>query len=118
MKFYEFTAYKCTAHECAWSDYQRYSDWDFFIQNGSNITDCGQCMALCDGSQNCTSLECGPDQLLPDGTIINGYCSYWTHGLCESATEFTLNPHNYIWTCKKEKTGNIYSYFCIIRGSI
>ena len=62
-------------------------------------------MERCDEDQLCTSLECGPNQDMQDGTVINGYCAYWYHGLCESEEEFSLNPANLIWTCKKIQTG-------------
>ena len=58
-------------------------------------------MSKCDNDQSCGSVECGPDQSLPDGTILKGQCSWWKTGVCETAAEFSINPHNYILTCKK-----------------
>ena len=58
-------------------------------------------MKHCDEDSLCTSLECGPDQEMQDGTMIKGYCAYWYNGACDSAEEFKINPGNRIWTCKK-----------------
>ena len=101
--------YQCTYHECKWSDYIKNIDWGFYLQNGRNITGCSLCMAECDRDSLCSSIECGTDQHLQDGTVITPYCSYWRNGKCEEADEFKLNPGNFIWTCKKKNTGILSS---------
>ena len=58
-------------------------------------------MSKCDIDPSCGSVECGPDQVLPDNTTLKGQCGWWKTGVCETAAEFSINPHNYIWTCKK-----------------
>ena len=62
-------------------------------------------MKHCDEDSLCTSLECGPDQEMQDGTMIKGYCAYWYNGACDSEEEFSINPGNLIWTCKKIQAG-------------
>ena len=60
-------------------------------------------MARCDNDPSCGSVECGPDQDLPDGKTLEGYCSWWKVGKCEAAAEFSTNPQNLILTCKKQR---------------
>ena len=62
-------------------------------------------MAKCDEDVDCSSLECGSDQKFLDGRIKKAHCSYWRSGSCEKAEEFTMNPFNYIRTCKKKEAG-------------
>ena len=88
--------YRCTGHECPWSAYIE----------GTDIDSCEMCMSRCDIDPSCGSVECGPDQHLPDGTVLNGHCSWWRKGVCETAAEFSTNPANYIWTCKKQRKFN------------
>ena len=95
--------YRCTGHECPWSQYKENIDFGFWEINGHRITSCADCMVLCDDNESCGSVECGPDQDLPDGTKIMGYCAWWRPGVCETAAEFTTNPANYIWTCQKQR---------------
>ena len=95
--------YRCTGHECPWSAYIEGQDWGFYKNNGQHINSCKACMSRCDNTTSCGSIECGPDQPLTDGTVLRGYCSWWREGLCETAQEFSTNPHNYIWTCKKQR---------------
>ena len=94
--------YRCTGHECPWSQYNNGTDFGFYEEGGGHIKDCGSCMAKCDEDPSCGSVECGPDQPLPDGTVLEGYCSWWRTGKCETAAEFSTNPNNYILTCKKQ----------------
>ena len=101
--------YKCTHHECEWIGYEKDLDWGFFYAyDGTNITGCAPCMAMCDKNTSCTSLECGEDQPMPDGSVKSAYCSYWTGSKCQKPEEFTLNPNNYIVTCKKESIGMLF----------
>ena len=95
--------YRCTWHECPWSAYIEGADWGFYKENGGDIDSCEICMSRCDMDPACGSVECGPDQNLPDGTVLSGHCSWWRKGFCETAAEFSTNPANYIWTCKKQR---------------
>ena len=98
--------YMCTQHECNWCEYEKDVEWGFYKQYGSHISGCSRCMAFCDADVSCTSLECGEDQYLLDGTVKMAHCSWWRNRTCEKASEFTLNPPNYILTCtKRNKTG-------------
>ena len=99
---YQLT-YRCTGYECPWSNYNNCTDFGFYKEGEEHINDCGSCMAKCDNDSLCGSVECGPDQPLPDGRVLKGYCSWWRTGNCESAAEFSTNPENYIWTCKKQR---------------
>ena len=94
--------YRCTHHECPWSQYKEDTDFGFWTDSGERIANCERCMERCDNNQTCGSVECGPDQALPSGSILFGYCSWWRKGVCETAAEFTTNPNNYILTCKKQ----------------
>ena len=94
--------YRCTHHECPWSHYEEDTDFGFWTDNGERIASCTRCMELCDNDPSCGSVECGPDQDLPSGSVLSGYCSWWKAGKCEAAAEFTTNPANYILTCKKQ----------------
>ena len=98
---YQLT-YRCTGHECPWSQYNNGTDFGYYMEREEHIDDCGSCMSKCDNDPFCGSVECGPDQPLPDGTILKGYCSWWRKGKCETAAEFSTNPENYVWTCKKQ----------------
>ena len=93
--------FKCTHYECNWNDFTKGRDWDFYTDNGRNITGCNTCMQRCQEDSNCHSLECGEDQPLPDGTTKYAHCTWWNKNSCFKYEEFTLNPQNYIWTCKK-----------------
>ena len=62
-------------------------------------------MALCDKDERCSSLECGEDMNLPDDSVKRAHCSWWSNKTCQKAEEFTLNPANYILTCKKTNIG-------------
>ena len=93
--------YKCTWHECAWSQYEKGTDWGFYKEGGEDIRTCDVCMRRCDEDPSCGSVECGNDQPLLDGTVIKSYCSWWRKGSCETADEFTTNPKDFIMTCKK-----------------
>ena len=94
--------YKCTHHNCPWSEYQKDVHWGFYIEMGANITGCELCMTKCDHNMSCGSVECGEDQPLLDGTVVKAHCSWWRKGSCETAEEFTTNPADFIWTCKKK----------------
>ena len=97
--------YKCTHHECNWADYKKGLDWDFYTENGRNISGCRSCMEQCQANPQCQSIECGNDQPLLDGTVIPAYCSWWRKGACQTSDEFSLNGLNFIWTCTKK--GNL-----------
>ena len=94
--------YKCTGHECPWSHYKEGIHWGFYKEDGKNIGTCEDCMSRCDNDPACGSVECGVDQTLPDGTVIEAHCSWWLKGSCQTAAEFSTNPSNLIWTCKKK----------------
>ena len=101
------TNYKASYCECRWDEYQQDSgdgtgDWGFYTEAGSNITDCATCMQKCSLDSNCGSVECGTNQTLIDGTVITPHCTWWRTGVCETAQEFKLNPHNLIITAKKK----------------
>ena len=93
----------CTHHECNWNDFTKGTDWDFYTDNGRNISGCSPCMQKCEVDPNCYSLECGEDQPLPDGTTKYAHCSWWNEHSCFKYEDFTLNAPNYIWTCRKQK---------------
>ena len=78
------------------------TDYGFWEDGGQPIDSCQRCMERCDNDQSCGSVECGPDQDLPDGSTLPGHCSWWKVGKCETAAEFTTNPPNSIWTCMKQ----------------
>ena len=100
--------YRCTHHECPWSQYEEDIDFGFWKDGEERITSCQTCMERCNNDPSCGSVECGPDHNLPDGTVLYGYCSWWAVGKCEKAAEFSTNPANYIWTCKKERKFKSY----------
>ena len=88
------------------SEYTENVDWGIYLdQHRQNNTGCASCMERCDTGEQCSSVECGNDQELLDGTVIKAHCSYWYNGFCERAHEFNLNPSNTNLTCKKIKTG-------------
>ena len=69
-------------------------------------------MTRCNSESWCSHIECGNDQPFLDGSIRKSHCSYWRTGSCEEPVEFTLNPQNYIYTCKKlSKFRNIHCLF-------
>ena len=96
-------------------------EYGFFLSDGKNISgnNCDECMIKCDSEPWCSHIECGSDQEFLDGSIKKSHCSYWRTGSCEEAEEFTLNPSNYITTCKKLcKCRNIQSHFLRIARMI
>ena len=94
--------FKCTHYECPWRDYTKGTDWDFYLENGRNISGCNLCMERCEADENCQSVECGNDQPLLDGSIIAAHCSWWSKDACYKHDDFTLNPKNFIWTCRQK----------------
>ena len=100
--------YRCTHHECDWRDYKKGTHWDFFLDNGRNISGCRPCMQRCSNHDYCHSLECGEDHTLPDGTTKYAYCSWWDAQSCKKYDEFTLNPNNYILTCRKKEGKSLF----------
>ena len=94
--------YKCTGHECPWSNYKEGIHWGLYKENGKQMGNCTLCMNKCENDPECGSLECGLDLPLPDGTVKKAHCSWWKRGTCETAGEFSTNPHNLIMTCKKQ----------------
>ena len=69
-------------------------------------------MELCDKDERCSSLECGEDMHLPDNSVKYAHCSWWSNNTCRRPEEFTLNPANYILTCKKTDIGKIGYAIC------
>ena len=107
--------YRCTHHECPWSQYEEEIDFGFWTDAGERIANCERCMEKCDNNQTCGSVECGPDQALSSGSVLFGYCAWWKKGNCETAAEFTTNPENYILTCKKQcklHVENLKFFYC------
>ena len=94
--------FKCTHYECNWGYYTKGKDWDFYTNNGRNISGCRDCMKICEADPKCKSLECGEDQPLPDGTTKYAHCSWWSEKACYKHEDFTLNPNNYILTCRRK----------------
>ena len=97
--------YKCSNHECPWYKYEYGSDYGYWMDDGKQIKSCKRCMEICDVDPSCGSVQCGPDQSLPNG-VAEGFCIWWKKGKCVKATEFTVTqPANdlfdFIWTCKK-----------------
>ena len=107
--------YECTHRECAWANYLVDQEYGFFYtSDGKNISgnNCDECMNRCNSESWCSHIECGNDQPFLDGSIRKSHCSYWRTGSCEEPVEFTLNPQNYIYTCKKlSKFRNIHCLF-------
>jgi len=95
--------FKCTHYECPWSEYSKGTDWGFYLENGRNISGCQQCMERCEADENCQSIECGPDQPFMDGSIRAAHCSWWSKDACYKAEDFTLNPQNFILTCRQKE---------------
>ena len=89
-------------NECDWREYTKGQAWDFYLVNGRNISGCSACMKQCQNDPNCQTVECGEDQDLPDGTIKYAHCSWWNKTSCYKYEEYTLNPNNYIWTCRRK----------------
>ena len=59
-------------------------------------------MERCVADENCQSIECGPDQPFMDGSIRAAHCSWWSKDACYKAEDFTLNPQNFILTCRQK----------------
>ena len=45
--------YRCTHHECPWSQYEEDTDFGFWKDGEERITSCQTCMERCNNDQSC-----------------------------------------------------------------
>eukprot|EP00931_Biecheleriopsis_adriatica_P009014 TRINITY_DN11012_c0_g1_i3.p2 TRINITY_DN11012_c0_g1~~TRINITY_DN11012_c0_g1_i3.p2 ORF type:complete len:179 (+),score=24.41 TRINITY_DN11012_c0_g1_i3:106-642(+) len=85
-------AFLCRESGCYWSDYTKFTDWDYYRQSATSFEDCQQ---ACLDSAQCTGIE---------WKNSGAYCAFWYRGSCDMMRDDNPGQHGWVnegLTCNK-----------------